>query len=303
VLHCDLPGLPLHHRGKVRDVFSIPPQHLPAGTPDGDYLLMVATDRLSAFDVILPDAIEGKGEMLCQLSNFWFAQTAHLLPNHLTGIDVAAVLPKGIDPVPYVLRSVVVRQLKPIPVEAIVRGYLAGSGWQDYQRNGQIGGIVLPEGLQQAQQLPEPIFTPSTKAAVGDHDETIDFATTVDLLGETLAQQVRSASLAIYQFAAAYTAARGIVLADTKFEFGLDDNGQLHLMDELLTPDSSRYWPAAEYKLGVSPPSFDKQIVRDWLQTLDWDKTPPGPALPAEVITRTRARYAQALQELAGIEL
>jgi len=303
VLHCDLPGLPLHHRGKVRDVFSIPPHHLPAGTPDGDYLLMVATDRLSAFDVILPDAIEGKGEMLCQLSNFWFAQTAHLLPNHLTDIDVAAVLPKGIDPAPYVLRSVVVRRLKPIPVEAIVRGYLAGSGWQDYQRSGQIGGIVLPKGLQQAQQLPEPIFTPSTKAAVGDHDETIDFATTVDLLGEILAQQVRSASLAIYQFAAAYTAARGIVLADTKFEFGLDDNGQLHLMDELLTPDSSRYWPAAEYKLGTSPPSFDKQIVRDWLQTLDWDKTPPGPALPAEVITRTRARYAQALQELAGIEL
>jgi len=303
VLHCDLPGLPLHHRGKVRDVFSIPSEHLPAGTPPGEYLLMVATDRLSAFDVILPDAIMGKGEMLCQLSNFWFAHTAHLLPNHLTGIDVAKVLPKGIDPAGYLRRSVVVRHLKPIPVEAIVRGYLAGSGWQDYRRSGQVGGIVLPKGLQQAQQLPEPIFTPSTKAAVGEHDETIDFAATIELLGETLAQQVRSASLAIYQFAAAYTAARGILLADTKFEFGLDDNGQLHLMDELLTPDSSRYWPAEDYRIGISPPSFDKQIVRDWLQTLDWDKTPPGPALPAEVIARTRTRYAQALQLLAGIKI
>jgi len=303
VLHCDLPGLPLHHRGKVRDVFSIPPQHLPAGTAPGKYLLMVATDRLSAFDVILPDAIVGKGEMLCQLSNFWFSQTAHLLPNHLTGIDVAAVLPQGIDPAPYVQRSVVVRELKPIPVEAIVRGYLAGSGWQDYQRSGQVGGIVLPKGLQQAEQLPEPIFTPSTKAEVGGHDETIDFAAMVALLGQSLAQQVRTASLAIYQFAAAYTAKRGILLADTKFEFGLDNSGQLHLMDELLTPDSSRYWPVDDYRVGISPPSFDKQIVRDWLQTLEWDKTPPGPRLPAEVITRTRNRYAQALQILASIKM
>jgi len=303
MLHCDLPGLPLHHRGKVRDVFSIPPQHLPAGTAPGQYLLMVATDRLSAFDVILPDAIVGKGEMLCQLSNFWFAQTAHLLPNHLTGIDVATVLPQDVDPAPYLLRSVVVRQLKPIPVEAIVRGYLAGSGWQDYQRSGQVGGIVLPQGLQQAQKLAKPIFTPSTKAAVGGHDENIDFTATVELLGETLAQQVRSASLAIYHFAAAYAAQRGILLADSKFEFGLDENGQLHVMDELLTPDSSRYWPADDYRVGISPPSFDKQIVRDWLQRLDWDKTPPGPNLPAEVIQRTRDRYAQALHVLAGIEI
>jgi len=303
VLYCDLPGLPLHHRGKVRDVFSIPAERLPAGSPDGNYLLMVATDRLSAFDVILPDGIDGKGELLCQLSNFWFAQTAHLLPNHLTGIDVAAVLPEGVNPQAFLHRSVVVRQLQPVPVEAIVRGYLIGSGWQDYLRQGQVSGIALPPGLCQAQQLSEPIFTPSTKAAVGDHDEAIDFSTLTAKIGTDLAEQIREASLQIYRFAAAHALQRGIILADTKFEFGLDENGQLHLMDELLTPDSSRYWPVEDYQVGISPPSYDKQIVRDWLETQDWDKTPPGPKLPQEVMARTRARYAQAVQVLTGLTM
>ena len=301
LLQSDLPGLPLRHRGKVRDVFDLPRQSLPAGTPPGDYLLMVATDRLSAFDVVLPDPIPGKGEMLCQISNFWFQKTADLMPNHLTGIDVAAVLPAGVDPARYARRSVVTRRLKPVPVEAIARGYLIGSGWKDYQRTGAISGIALPNGLRQAEQLPEPIFTPSTKAAVGDHDENIDFDTMVKAVGPELAERVRDATLRIYRYAAEYAAARGILLADTKFEFGTDADGRLYIMDEMLTPDSSRYWPADEYQVGTSPPSYDKQFVRDYLETLDWDKTAPGPMLPAEVIERTRAKYAEALDKLAGI--
>ena len=301
LLQSDLPGLPLRHRGKVRDVFDLPRQSLPAGTPPGDYLLMVATDRLSAFDVVLPDPIPGKGEMLCQISNFWFQKTADLMPNHLTGIDVAAVLPAGVDPARYARRSVVTRRLKPVPVEAIARGYLIGSGWKDYQRTGAISGIALPDGLRQAEQLPEPIFTPSTKAAVGDHDENIDFDTMVKAVGPELAERVRDATLRIYRYAAEYAAARGILLADTKFEFGTDADGRLYIMDEMLTPDSSRYWPADEYQVGTSPPSYDKQFVRDYLETLDWDKTAPGPMLPAEVIERTRAKYAEALDKLAGI--
>ena len=301
LLQSDLPGLPLRHRGKVRDVFDLPHQSLPAGTPPGDYLLMVATDRLSAFDVVLPDPIPGKGEMLCQISNFWFQKTADLMPNHLTGIDVAAVLPAGVDPARYARRSVVTRRLKPVPVEAIARGYLIGSGWKDYQRTGAISGIALPDGLRQAEQLPEPIFTPSTKAAVGDHDENIDFDTMVKAVGPELAERVRDATLRIYRYAAEYAAARGILLADTKFEFGTDADGRLYIMDEMLTPDSSRYWPADEYQVGTSPPSYDKQFVRDYLETLDWDKTAPGPMLPAEVIERTRAKYAEALDKLAGI--
>ena len=303
LLQSDLPGLPLRHRGKVRDVFDIPRERLPAGTPPGEYLLIVATDRLSAFDVVLPDPIPGKGEMLCQVSNFWFEKTAHLMPNHLTGIPVAAVLPEGVDAALYEKRAVVTKKLKPVPVEAIARGYLIGSGWKDYQRTGKVSGIALPDGLQQAQKLPEAIFTPSTKAAVGDHDENIDFDAMVKAVGLDLAEKVRDATLRIYQFAADYAAQRGILLADTKFEFGTDADGRLYIMDEMLTPDSSRYWPADEYAVGISPPSYDKQFVRDHLETLDWDKTAPGPELPAQVITRTRDKYAEALEKLAGISI
>jgi len=303
LLQSDLPGLPLRHRGKVRDVFDLPRERLPDDAPPGDYLLMVATDRLSAFDVVLPDPIPGKGEMLCLISNFWFGKTAHLLPNHLTGIDVASVLPDGVDPDVYVRRSVVTKRLKPVPVEAIARGYLIGSGWKDYQRTGAVSGITLPAGLPQAGRLPEPIFTPSTKAAVGDHDQNIDFDTMVRTIGPELAERVRDATLRFYAFAADYAAGRGILLADTKFEFGTDADGRLHVMDEMLTPDSSRYWPAADYQPGTSPPSYDKQFVRDYLETLDWDKTAPGPSLPPEVVERTRAKYAEALQFLAGIHI
>ena len=293
LLEAHLPGLHLRHRGKVRDVFEL---------GDGR-LLIVATDRLSAFDVVLPDPIPGKGEMLCQISNFWFDRTEALMPNHLTGIDVADVLPAGVDPALYAQRAVVTKKLRPVPVEAIARGYLIGSGWKDYQRTGRVSGIALPGGLRQAEQLPQPIFTPSTKAAVGDHDENIDFDTMVHSIGADLAEQVRDATLRLYAHAAAHAAERGIILADTKFEFGTDADGRLYVMDEMLTPDSSRYWPADEYEVGTSPPSYDKQIVRDYLETLDWDKTAPGPKLPAEVIERTRARYAEALQKLAGISV
>ena len=293
LLQSDLPGLNLIHRGKVRDVFDLGDGHL----------LMVATDRLSAFDVVLPDPIPGKGEMLCQISNFWFDKTAHIIANHLTGIDVASVLPAGVDPALYAKRAVVTKKLTPVPVECIARGYIIGSGWKDYQRTGEVSGIRLPAGLQQAQQLPAPIFTPSTKAAVGDHDENIDFATAVDLVGRERAEQVRDATLALYAFARDYAAQRGILLADTKFEFGTDVDGRLYVMDEMFTPDSSRYWPAEQYQVGTSPPSYDKQFVRDYLETLDWNKTAPGPRLPADVIDRTRAKYAEALDRLAGISV
>lgn len=289
LLQSDLPGLTLHHRGKVRDVYDL---------LDGT-LLMVATDRLSAFDVVLPDGIPGKGELLTRISNLWFRRTAHLLPNHLTGIAVDSVLPPGTDAARYRERSVVTKKLRPLPVEAIARGYLAGSGWKDYQRSGAIAGIALPPGLRLAEALPEPIFTPSTKAAVGDHDETVDFDAVVRLIGPDLAEQLRQATLRLYAFARDACAQRGLLLADTKFEFGLDDVGVLHVMDELLTPDSSRYWPADGYVIGRNPPSFDKQFVRDYLDSLDWDKTPPGPHLPAEVIARTRERYAEAWSRLS----
>jgi phosphoribosylaminoimidazole-succinocarboxamide synthase len=308
LLQSDLPGLPLRHRGKVRDVFDLPADRLPDPLPPGaasdlGHLLMVATDRLSAFDVVLPDPIPGKGEMLCQISNFWFGKTEHIVRNHLTGIDVASVLPAGVDAALYARRAVVTRRLKPVPIECIARGFLIGSGWKDYQRTGRVSGIALPDGLRQAEQLAEPIFTPSTKAAVGDHDENIDFDTAVRTVGAELAEQVRDATLRLYAFARDYAAQRGILLADTKFEFGTDADGRLYVMDEMLTPDSSRYWPADEYQVGTSPPSYDKQFVRDYLETLDWDKTPPGPRLPAEVIERTRAKYAEALQKLAGISI
>ena len=303
LLESDLPGLALRHRGKVRDVFDLPPGPDGSGHCAGPRLLIVATDRLSAFDVVLPDPIPGKGEMLCQISNFWFERTEHLVPNHLTGIDVASVLPAGADASLYAKRAVVTKKLKPVPVEAIARGYLIGSGWKDYQRTGRVSGITLPDGLRQAEQLPQPIFTPSTKAAVGDHDENIDFDTMVRAIGAELAEQVRDATLRLYAFARDYAAQRGIILADTKFEFGTDADGRLYVMDEMLTPDSSRYWPADAYQVGTSPPSFDKQFVRDYLETLDWNKTAPGPHLPADVIERTRAKYAEALQRLAGITI
>jgi phosphoribosylaminoimidazole-succinocarboxamide synthase len=287
----DLPGLPLLHQGKVRDVFDL---------GDGR-LLMVATDRLSAFDVVLPDPIPGKGEMLCQVSNFWFGKTAHLIPNHLTHVPVASVLPAGVDVAQYAKRSVVVKKLRALPVEAIARGYLIGSGWKDYQRSGAVCGIALPPGLRQAERLPEPIFTPSTKAAPGSHDENVSFDAIVAAIGGELAERVRAATLQVYGFAAEYAAARGILVADTKLEFGLDEAGVLHVMDEMLTPDSSRFWPADAYRVGTSPPSYDKQFVRDYLETLDWDKTAPGPHVPAEVIAAPRAKYAEALQRLAGI--
>ncbi len=293
LLQSDLPGLKLLYSGKVRDVFAL----------SDDQLLIVASDRLSAFDVVLPDPIPGKGEMLTTLSNFWFARTTQLVPNHLTGRNVADVLPPGCDPGLYARRSIVARRLKPVPVEAIARGYLIGSGWKDYQATGSLCGLRLPAGLQQAEQLPEPIFTPSTKAARGNHDENISFDDAVAAIGADMAEQVRAATLAIYRDAARYAATRGILIADTKLEFGTDQEGRLYVMDEMLTPDSSRFWPADEYRVGISPPSYDKQFVRDYLETLDWDKRAPGPKLPAAVIEGTRVRYAEALARLADIRL
>jgi phosphoribosylaminoimidazole-succinocarboxamide synthase len=289
----DLPGLDLIHRGKVRDVYALP----------GNRLLMVATDRLSAFDVVLPDPIPGKGEMLTQISNFWFGKTGHIIPNHLTGEDVASVLPAGVDAALYAKRAVVTKRLKPVPVEAIARGYIIGSGWKSYKATGDICGIKLPEGLQMAAKLPEPIFTPSTKAAVGDHDENVSFDAVVALVGEDMANAVRKATLEIYAWAAAYAAERGVIIADTKFEFGTDENGVLHIMDEMLTPDSSRFWPADDYQVGISPPSYDKQFVRDYLEQIGWNKTPPAPKVPENVIDGTAAKYAEALDKLAGIRL
>ena len=293
LLQSELPGLDLIHRGKVRDVYALP----------GDRLLIVATDRLSAFDVVLPDPVPGKGEMLTQMSNFWFSKTAALMPNHLLDQTPASVLPPGVDTALYANRSVVSKRLKPVPFEAIARGYLIGSGWKDYQASGALCGIPLPQGLKQAAQLPEPIFTPSTKAAVGGHDENVAFKVVADQVGFELADQVRQATLAIYRFAAEYAATRGILIADTKLEFGTDGDGKLYVMDEMLTPDSSRFWPADQYRVGTSPPSYDKQFVRDYLETLDWNKQAPGPSIPAEVIEGTAAKYAEALLRLAGIQL
>ncbi|KAA3629466.1 MAG: phosphoribosylaminoimidazolesuccinocarboxamide synthase [Proteobacteria bacterium] len=277
-------------RGKVRDIYAI----------DDEHMLIVTTDRLSAFDVVLPTGIPGKGRILTSLSNFWFARTGHLIPNHLTAIPLAQVLPDPAERNTVEGRAIVVRRLKPLPIEAIVRGYIVGSGWKEYQKQGTVCGIQLPAGLRQADRLPEPIFTPSTKAEVGDHDENISFEKAVDLLGEGLANQVRDVSIAIYKEAAAYALERGIIIADTKFEFGLDADDRLVLIDEVLTPDSSRFWPADSYEPGCSPPSFDKQFVRDYLETLDWDKTPPGPELPDEIAAKTAEKYQEALHRLTG---
>ncbi|WP_174928863.1 phosphoribosylaminoimidazolesuccinocarboxamide synthase [Aerosticca soli] len=297
LLQADLPGLTLVHRGKVRDVYALPPA---AGV---ERLLIVATDRLSAFDVVLPDPIPGKGEMLTQLSNFWFARSAALMPNHLLDTAPSAVLPAGVDARLYARRAVVARRLKPVPIEAIARGYLIGSGWKDYQATGKVCGIALPPGLRLAEQLPEPIFTPSTKAAAGDHDENVDFDAVVAKVGAELAERVREATLRLYRWAADYAARRGILIADTKFEFGTDEAGRLYIMDEMLTPDSSRFWPADAYRVGSPPPSYDKQYVRDYLESIGWDKRPPGPRLPPEVIAATAAKYAEALARLADLRL
>ena len=274
---------PLIHQGKVRDSYAIDEKHM----------LIVASDRLSAFDVVLPDPIPGKGEILTRISSFWFKRTTGIIPNHLSGIEVADVID---DPgLAEMLRhrAVVVKRLKPLPLEAIVRGYLIGSGWNDYLESGSICNIALPQGLRQADRLPEVIFTPSNKAAAGQHDVNIGFEETARLTGRPLAEQVRDISIQIYKHAVEHAAARGIIIADTKFEFGLDEDGQLRLMDEVLTPDSSRFWPEESYRPGTSPPSYDKQYVRDYLETLDWDKTPPAPHIPQELIEQTREKYQQ----------
>ncbi len=288
-----LRSLPLLARGKVRDIYSV----------GDDHLLIVTTDRLSAFDVVLPDPIPGKGAVLTAVSAFWFERTRSLVPNHLADVALESVLPDADEREVVEGRAVVVRKMKALPVEAIVRGYLIGSGWKDYQAGGAVCGIRLPDGLQLADQLPAAIYTPSTKAELGDHDINIDYGRSEDLLGARLASRVREVSLQIYNEAACYAAQRGIIIADTKFEFGLDENGELVLIDEALTPDSSRFWPQDEYRAGISPPSFDKQFVRDYLETLDWDKTPPGPKLPDDIIQRTAEKYQEALWRLTGERL
>jgi len=286
----NLHSLQLITRGKVRDIYRI----------DDERLLILATDRMSAFDVVLPDPIPGKGIVLTAISNFWFKRLEGVIANHLTGIDPVEVLADARDHPVVKDRAVVVHDLKALPIEAVVRGYLIGSGWKDYCKTGRVSGVALPKGLELAERLREPIFTPSTKAARGQHDENISMAEAEKLLGATLARKVRDVSLQLYARATEYARGRGIIIADTKFEFGLDTAGNLRVIDELLTPDSSRFWPADTYKPGSSPQSFDKQYVRDYLETLDWGKTAPGPRLPAVVIERTRAKYYEALHRLAG---
>ena len=285
-----LSGLERVSQGKVRDIYAV----------DDKHLLIVTSDRLSAFDVILPDPIPGKGAVLTNMSNFWFERTKDIVPNHLTDIALADVITDADERATVGDRAIVVKRLKPLPVEAVVRGYLIGSGWKDYQNTGAVCGIELSAGLEMAAQIPEPIFTPATKADVGEHDENIDFGRMCDMVGKELAERVRDLSIKIYQHGAAYARQHGIIIADTKFEFGLDDDGTLYLIDEVLTPDSSRFWPADQYAAGISPPSFDKQFVRDYLETLDWNKKAPGPSLPADVITKTAEKYQQALDQLTG---
>jgi phosphoribosylaminoimidazole-succinocarboxamide synthase len=290
MLESHVPSLQRIHQGKVRDIYAVDDRHM----------LIVTTDRLSAFDVVMPDPIPGKGRVLTQISNFWFARTQHIVPNHLADYPLARAVPDAAERAPLEERSMIVRRLKALPIEAVVRGYLIGSGWKDYQQTGAVCGIALPAGLRQADRLPEPIFTPATKAEMGAHDENIAYDRVVALVGRGLAEQVRATALALYAFAVEHARTRGIIIADTKFEFGVDEAGRLTLIDEVLTPDSSRFWPADTWRPGSSPPSFDKQYVRDYLETLDWPKRPPGPKLPPDIITRTSEKYAEALRRLTS---
>jgi len=283
-------GLDQIGRGKVRDIYSV----------DDDHLLIVTTDRLSAYDVVMPDPVPGKGQVLTQISNFWFEMMEDIIPNHLTHRELDSIIDDDESLQPLEQRSIITRRLRPLPIEAVVRGYLIGSGWRDYQQTGQICGIDLPPGLEQAAKLPRTMFTPATKAATGDHDENVSFETVQQMIGAELAEQVRDVSIRIYERAAEYALDRGIIIADTKFEFGQDTEGRLYIIDEILTPDSSRFWPLSGYRTGISPPSFDKQFVRDYLDTLDWDKTAPGPRLPAEVIQQTGDNYREALRVLTA---
>jgi phosphoribosylaminoimidazole-succinocarboxamide synthase len=285
-----IPELPLIGRGKVRDIYSVDEQHL----------LIVTTDRLSAFDVVMPDPVPGKGEVLTKISLFWFRMMSDIIDNQLTDLTVADVIKDPGLQEQLQARALVVKRLKPLPIEAVVRGYLIGSGWKDYQETGQICGIDLPAGLRQAEKLPNTLFTPAYKAEAGAHDENISFGKVVELVGEKLATRVRDISIEIYERASAYALERGIIIADTKFEFGLDEQGRLHIIDEALTPDSSRFWPVDGYEVGISPPSFDKQFVRDYLETLDWDKTPPAPDLPTEILEKTAEKYQEAYTRMTS---
>ena len=296
LLKTNLQSLNLLHQGKVRDIYAI----------DDNTMLLVSTDRLSAFDVILPTGIANKGAMLTQMANFWFEKLKHVVPNHLTGIEpetVVAAEDKAQLGTGNLSRAVVVKKLKPLPIEAIVRGYLVGSGWKEYKAKGTVCGIALPSGLQEASKLPTPIFTPSSKAAVGEHDENISLDQCAALIGADMAEKVAKVAIQLYNEAAEYALTRGIIIADTKFEFGLDSAGVLHVMDEVLTPDSSRFWPAESYKVGSNPPSYDKQYVRDWLESIQWNKAPPAPALPDDVAQRTSEKYCEAFEKLTGKKL
>lgn len=287
----NLTSLPLLHRGKVRDIYEV----------DDDRLLIVQTDRLSAFDVILPTPVPGKGQVLTTLSNFWFSKLNHVLPNHLTGIKPESLVETNEERTQLAGRAFVVKRLRPVPIEAIVRGYLVGSAWKEYQKTGMVCGIKLPADLQEAQKLPQPLFTPSTKAPAGEHDENISFEQAVKLLGVPRANAVRHAALSLYAQAAEYAATRGIIIADTKFEFGVDSSGKMYLIDEALTPDSSRFWPTDQYKVGSNPPSFDKQFVRDWLETSGWNKQFPAPKVPADIIEKTAEKYHEAVRLLMDV--
>jgi phosphoribosylaminoimidazole-succinocarboxamide synthase len=293
LLRTSIKSLPLIHQGKVRDIYAI----------DDATMLLVSTDRLSAFDVILPTGIANKGAMLTQMANFWFEKLKHIVPNHLTGIDPESVVSSPADRIQLGSRAVVVKRLKALPIEAIVRGYLVGSGWKEYKDKGTVCGIKLPAGLQEASKLPAPIFTPSSKAAVGEHDENISIAQVEALIGKDMAAQVAKVAIQLYSEAAEYALTKGIIIADTKFEFGLDSQGVLHVMDEVLTPDSSRFWPLESYKVGSNPPSYDKQYVRDWLESIHWNKAPPAPALPDDIAQRTSEKYLEAYKKLTGQKL
>ena len=293
LLRTSIESLPLIHQGKVRDIYAI----------NDETMLLVSTDRLSAFDVILPTGIANKGAMLTQMANFWFEKLKHIVPNHLTGIAPESVVTNDADKAQLGARAVVVKKLKALPIEAIVRGYLVGSGWKEYKQKGTVCGVPLPAGLQEASKLPSPIFTPSSKAAVGEHDENISIMQVEALIGKDMTQQVAKVAIQLYNEATEYALTKGIIIADTKFEFGLDANGVLHVMDEVLTPDSSRFWPADTYQVGSNPPSYDKQYVRDWLESVHWNKSPPAPALPDDVAQRTSEKYMEAYEKLTGHKL